>query len=73
MLKQDSHFYFSLLYTSAVLMLVMAGGGVYPPATIGTQPPFQTLETSGYEASGAHPAPVESCLDDNPNPGLSCL
>jgi hypothetical protein len=71
MLEQDRRSYFSLVSMSAAMM-VIAGGGVFMPATL-TQSPFQTYETSGYEASGAHPTPVEGCLDDNPNPPLSCL
>lgn len=68
--EQDRHFhfYFSLLYLSAVLVLVMAGCGVSKPAAIGTQPPFQMYETHGNRLP-----PVESCLDDNPNPAASCI
>jgi len=71
MFEQARRSYFSLLCMSAA-MVVMASGGVSMPATL-TQSPFQTYETSGNESSGASLTPVESCLDDKPNPPLSCL
>lgn len=62
------NFYFSLLCISAVMALAVDGCGTSLPVTTGNQPPFQMYETHDTR----HP-PVESCLDDNPNPPLSCL
>jgi|HubBroStandDraft_4_1064222.scaffolds.fasta_scaffold1116892_1 hypothetical protein len=70
MFAQDKHFdfYFSFLCTSAALALTTSSCGLSPHATIGNQEPFQM-----YETHNTLHRPVESCLDDNPNPPLSCM
>ena len=70
-MKQDFYLFFShfMMGLSAALASAATGCNESLPGAAAGASPYQTYQTANAPAL----RPVESCLDDNPNPPPSCI